>query len=542
MDYFKDVKKILLDGWHPFAWIIGLGFLIYFQIIGFDFSYFDDQELILNNFLFLGDFSNVFKAFAQDVFQTINTSDAYYRPLLTISLMIDAVIAGAGPHFFHFTNLILHLVSASLLFVFLRKLRYRKDLSFFFSLIFVVHPVLTQAIAWIPGRNDSLLTIFALSSFIFFIQYLNRKKINDLVWHMLFFLLAMLTKETAVFIPVVCLSFMYFIRKINFKDIFEEKNIFRVIIPWASITLVWWIVRSLVLAGNKMDLSLWDAFVSMFNKLPNSILFIGKVLLPFNLSVLPSMDDSTLWLGALSVILISLGIFFSKTKRKGYIIFGIIWFFIFLIPTFISPDSGHDLSSLEHRIYLPFIGFLIILLEMSFIKQMNFSRKNIQLISILVIIALSIITLSRSGDFKNRMSFWQSAVRTSPSSPLANRNMGAMLQLDGLNNLALPYYEEALKLNPTEEMVYNNLGLIYMNNGSFGKAEEAFLKELEHNPDYDVGLYNLGLLYYKQNRVDKTIDMWKKTLSVNPDYYDAKMGLFILQEQKNKIENNVKIR
>jgi protein O-mannosyl-transferase len=97
---------------------------------------------------------------------------AYYRPMMTISLILDAQIGGASPFIYHFTDIVIHLLASCLLFLFFKKLNYRKDLSFFFALIFAIHPVLSQAVGWIPGRNDTLLTVFILLAFIAFIDSL----------------------------------------------------------------------------------------------------------------------------------------------------------------------------------------------------------------------------------------------------------------------------------------------------------------------------------------------------------------------------------
>ncbi|UCD55136.1 MAG: hypothetical protein JSV93_06410, partial [Candidatus Omnitrophota bacterium] len=169
----------------PILLIACLGFLVYSQTLFFDFTYLDDNVLILGNRKFLSKLSNIPQAFRQDVF--FSYEDAYYRPLLTISFILDAQLPFAlypspkpspqrgegrvrgrgeqGKGFsYHLTNIVIHLLAACLLFLLLIKLKYREGLAIFFSLIFTVHPVLTQAVAWLPGRNDSLLAVFIFSS------------------------------------------------------------------------------------------------------------------------------------------------------------------------------------------------------------------------------------------------------------------------------------------------------------------------------------------------------------------------------------------
>ena len=140
---------------------------LYAKAVFFDFTYLDDNILVLVNRYFLKDLGNIIKAFRFDAFG--REFGYYYRPMLTISLMLDAQISGVSPVIYHVTNILIHLAASCLVFRFFVKSGYPQDKSLLISLIFAVHPVLTQAVVWIPGRNDSLLTVFSLLSFIFLI-------------------------------------------------------------------------------------------------------------------------------------------------------------------------------------------------------------------------------------------------------------------------------------------------------------------------------------------------------------------------------------
>jgi hypothetical protein len=184
-DFFKRLILIIL-----------VGFVLYLPSLFFSFSYFDDQVLILENFNFLRNLNNFGKAFEIEVFHTQGFSASYYRPILTLSFMLDAQVSGISPFFYHLSNIIYHLLASVLFFIFLKKIKIEEKISFYISLIFLVHPVLTQAVSWIPGRNDSLLTIFTLLSFIFLINYLENRNFWFLFLYFLFFFIALLTKES----------------------------------------------------------------------------------------------------------------------------------------------------------------------------------------------------------------------------------------------------------------------------------------------------------------------------------------------------------
>jgi tetratricopeptide (TPR) repeat protein len=114
-----------------------------------------------------------------------------------------------------------------------------------------------------------------------------------------------------------------------------------------------------------------------------------------------------------------------------------------------------------------------------------------------------------SGQFRNKNVFWQNAVKNSPSSPLAHRNRGAMLYLDGDMEGAAGEYKAALQLNENEQMVHNNLGLIFLRQGNYSEAERYFRKEININPNFANAYYNLGLVYWAQKKTHDAAFMWK---------------------------------
>jgi len=258
------IDKIFLENWIPFAIIACLGTLLYFQVFFFDFSYLDDNVLILGNQYFLSNFMNIGQAFLTDVFHLFNHSAFYYRPILTLSFMIDYHLGGITPFIYHFMNVVLHILSACLVFILLKKFNYRRELAFLFSIIFLVHPVLTQAVAWIPGRNDSLLAIFVLLTFIFFLKFLKEekgKKVTNMIWSLAFFFLALFTKESALAILPVLLFYLFFIYKKENKSLPFDKFYF---FFWSiGVLIVWGFLRHIALLGSS-SLTLVEMIKSLF--------------------------------------------------------------------------------------------------------------------------------------------------------------------------------------------------------------------------------------------------------------------------------------
>ncbi len=247
------------SGWCPYLLIAIIGFFVYFRAIFLNFTYLDDAQLIIGNYNFLHHPVNFITAFTRGAF--LFYQDAYYRPLLTVSFMIDSIFMNTEPipWIYHLTNIAYHLIAACLVFLLLTRLKYPKPLSLFFSLIFTVHPVLTQAVAWIPGRNDSLLAIFTLSSFLFFLSHIQTQKIKYLLLHLIFFTLALFTKESALLIPLVCLIYSLLIAR---RHLLTRENSF-LGLGWLSLTTFWFYLRSEALTHSPVN-PLTDIWPALF--------------------------------------------------------------------------------------------------------------------------------------------------------------------------------------------------------------------------------------------------------------------------------------
>lgn len=527
-------KDVFLKGANPYLWFIALGFVVYLKALFFNFTYLDDNALILDNFYFLRNLANTFRAFRQDVFRSLHGADAFYRPILTITFILDAQLGKTSPFMYHFTNLLIHFLASCLVFIFLKKLKYKKSLAFLMAMIFSVHPVLTQAVAWIPGRNDSLVTVFILTAFIFWINFLETKRLKSFVWHLFFFALALFTKELAILLPLFCLLHLWLISKKKLTT--DDKKFLS--FSWTSVLIFWFLLRQSALE-NPIKYTIFNIGKSLLLNSPAIVLYVGKIVFPVNLSVLPILQDSNLIYGFITIIFITTLLLLSKNKRNNFIIFGVIWFVLFLSSPFIPPIPKVAADFIEHRIYLPIVGFIIILLEIDGIKKFSVNKKVHLLVAGSVVLIFSTLTIVHSRNFKDKLSFWGNAVKTSPHHPLAHRNLGAMYYLDGRLDEAEVEYKKALELNPFEQMVHNNLGLIYTNKGLLDKAEEEYKKELEINPTYDTAHYNLGLLYYKRGEVEKAIEWWQKTVAINPEYFSAHINLAVYYYQQKEFNKAI---
>jgi tetratricopeptide (TPR) repeat protein len=362
-----------------------------------------------------------------------------------------------------------------------------------------------------------------LSAVICLIRFLGTKRWYYYFAHLFLFLLALLTKEAAVVMIVLGLYYLHFIAK---EKMFSfNARVF--VAGWLAVAVPWFLLRQAVLANNPLKLTAVEAGRSLLRNLPVIIQSLGKILFPFNLSVMPTIRDTSFLYGAVALFLLGLAWFLTRSKRYGFVFFGLLWSFLFILPPFII-DFSLVPTHLESRMYLPLIGVLLVLLELEPIRGLQLMKRSVLIYFVLLLAVFSLTTFIYSGNFADRIVFWTNAAQTSPHSPLAHRNLGAMYYLDGQLDKAEPEYQKALELNPVEPMAHNNLGLIYLGRGGLKEAEAEFVKELEINPCYDNALFNLGLLYAREGRFKKARVLWEKTLQVNPGYNDARSYLRLI--------------
>lgn len=499
--------------------IIVTAFLLYARVIHFEFIGLDDTLLITDNQAFLQDLSNIPKAFENNIFHVpgFTMPNMYYRPLLTLSFMLDAQVGGADPKSYYFTNVILHILACLLLLSFLKRLQLKPEAAFFLTLIFCVHPLLSQAVSWVPGRNDSLLTIFFLSSMILFLLYLETSKMLHLLLHWFFFVLALFTKESALLLPFFSLYYWIFM----VKDQPIPKSRLHIISGYLVIIAGWLLLKNAAISGQR------DNFITMAmisSNLPKNLPFIlqylSKLFFPYNLSTFSSPRDTNYVLGTAAILFIVCGIVLSRNKNWSRIVFGSLWFLMFLLPTFIA----FEVTGSGHRVYLPLVGLLIVFSEFDFIKRLHFHRQT-SIMTLLVVSLLVAVNVKHTASFENQFKFWKTAVEDSPNYSLAYLNYGAALEKERDYEEAARIYEQGIRLNPTEPMIHNNLGVVYAEMMMIEKAEKEFNREIEVNPAYSEAYYNLGFLYEITENIPQAIQMWKKTLTVNPNHQKSKRAL-----------------
>lgn len=504
----------------PFACIVVLGLAVHGQTLFFDFSYFDDNHLVLDYQPHLRTLSAIPHAFTDDVFHT-REGVSYYRPLLTVSFAVDAMWGGPDPFAYHLTNVALHLIACCLLYLFLCDLQPHRGRALLVTLLFTVHPVLTQAVAWINGRNDPLVAVYLLAAFLAFRRATaGGGRWAPFVAHGVLWAAAIFTKETAIVLPALCLASLALDGRER-----HSAGITRVVPLWVLIAATWFFARRAAMAEHSAY-SAADMFRSAVEHAPALFSYLGKIAVPWPLSVFPVLADMLLWPGVVAtagfLLLAWAGIAREERRVAG---FGAAWFALFLLPAIAAPSISATPEFLEHRVYVPLIGLALVCARL-FPNGWPGGTRTATAMGIGLLAAFSTLTVAHGRHFRNRQTFWSQAVATSPHSALAHTSLGFAYYTNEQPELAEREWRTAIALDPRERLAHGNLGVLLMNRGDYDAAEREYRAEMEVNPQYGRVYFHMGQLSLRRGEpATTTLAWWEQAVEKDPLFPDAYKNL-----------------
>ena len=553
--YFNFITK----GLTPYLIILSIILGVYSHTLSFGFINLDDNIIIKTDLQDINKTSFIKEVFFRDAY--FSYGNGYYRPILSLSFILNKLTTGDNLLYFHLTNIIIHIIFCCLLFYFLKLINVNIITSIIFSLIFAVHPLFVNAVVWIVARNDLLVSVFLISSFIMLIKYKNQDKITYIVFHFVFFILSLFSKEVTLVAPVI---FIIYLTKFKVIEIIKKENLLLILL-WILVIIPYLILRNNVIHGE----------IIQFSKFFQNLQFIPEMMckffIPNNLSGLPTFNIILVIFGILILLFMGLFIYRNRIKHNNfYLLFGILWMLIFSFPGMLSKfwEKG-SFDYLECRTYLPLVGIVLIL---AILSNTIFQKKLVYLFFVSMIILFFgaynyIYSLNYSdpftfydsvikngtkvalayynrayikagnNDFVGAQSDYSSAIELKPDFMDAFYNRGIINK--GLGNIdgALDDYNSAIKIKNNFSLGYNNRGGVKIDLGDFSGALFDFNKALEFDPNFIDALVSRGTVRMKLgDTVGAKADFFK-ALDINPNIvkiYDY-LGLCKLNSKEYKM-------
>jgi len=563
-------KKFSNGQFFLIAALIGiLAFTLYIPTGSFGLIEYDDQEYIKNNDLVLSGLTPQGIAEAMSAIVACN-----WHPLTLLSHMADISLFGNNPGSFHIVNALFHAANSILLFMLLVAGTGAFWRSCFVAIIFAVHPLNVESVAWVSERKNVLSTFFWFAGMLGYIHFVKR---NNWRWYAFSIgccIIGLLAKPMLVAFPVTILLLDFWPLE-RLKNL--NKNILRKIIiekiPFFTLSLAFCIITVIVQKqagamggaenGFPLPVRIANAFISIGQ-------YLLATLIPFGLSVFyphPGLSISygvaTVW--GIIIVGISALVYW---KKYPFLIFGWSWFLVTLLPVLGIVQVGIQ-SHADRYMYVPMIGLLIMILwtgEQFFRKSTEAKRIGAG-ICIAAIIILSIVAENQISLWKTNFTLFSHAGEVTSRNQIAENMMGIEYGKQGnlreaerhlnaaiaINNnydraifnlsmvrrmqgnipAAIELCEKAISITPKFADVYSDLGILYFQNGMNEKAESTLLKAIELRPKKSIPYSNLGLIYFKEQRFADAEKKFRQALILDPHDETALANIGSIPSVKN---------
>jgi len=545
------------------ALMVAIGGVVYSNSLHNSF-HFDDLHYIVGN-PYITSLKNVPLFFTDTKTLSRNPEfQGHYRPLLLASYALNYSLGMLRPAGYHLINLLFHTGSAFLLFLIIRSifqiprdpLFSRKDISspplvrggeggvivdagsraaLFAGMIFLVHPFNTEVVNYVWARSSGMCAFFFLLAFWCWIRYrmippvspFNKRGLRGIYYlaSLLSFVLAMLTKEVAIMLPMVLWLFDIYFSPVKGLS----RNLRRLIIymPFVLIVSVPYLVMRLFYFGKVLPVFQRNILVQFYTEMPVLVKYLKLFLIPiglnadhhveilsspFNLPVIGSFIT-------LSLLLVLAVYLYQRSRLVWKVIsFFIVWFFVVLIPTTIIPLNA---ILQENRGYTAGISFAVIsgIAVSHGISYISSRQRALTVLSYgllaLLITGYGGLTRNRNIIWKDDMTLWSDVQKKNPYSQGALIELGRLQMADDPDQAEQVMKENLLRF-PQSTMAMVNLGNLYVQKGDYGQAKELYLNAIEIEPGNYKAHFNLAKVYKELGDRESAINEYRVVLRHSP--------------------------
>jgi protein O-mannosyl-transferase len=531
---------------------------VFWQVNQYDFINFDDNVYVSEN-------SHIRSGITLDGFRwAFSTLHAqFWHPLTWLSLMFDYQLYGLNAGGYHLTNVILHILSALLLFWLFNRMTGAVWRSAFVAAFFALHPLRVESVAWVAERKEVLSGFFWMLTLCLYVYYTEKPAVRRYLLVVFCFVCGLMSKPMVVTLPVIMILMDYWpLRRFESQKgnvilwQLKEKTPLFILSAFFSIITIY--------AQQKLFVNNFSIRSRFANAPVSFITYLEKTFWPHDMAVFYPFSDQLpvwqVWGSTILIIVISVAVILM-VKRMPYLFVGWLWYAIALLPVIgIIRSTLHSIH--DTYTYLPSIGIAIMLAWgiPSLFKSENMRKKILLPSSIFTIIIMLVLTRQQCGYWKNSVTIFSHAVKVTKDNHIAHNNLGAALAEKGKtkeanyhfneairiqpdyaidyraidnNNkgilysrfaqyeLANKYYNEAIRLNHNYSPAYYNRGSLYMNLGQHQLAIEDFNNFLRLDSDCAICYHKKGIIYGEHHQYRSAIDNFSKAINLKPDYFKA---------------------
>jgi protein O-mannosyl-transferase len=421
---------------------VGLTFLVYIPSLFNGFTNWDDNGYVTTNPLLWNlNAEGLIKLLSEPVMGN-------FHPLTMLTYALEYKLAGLKPFLYHLTNLVLHLLNTWLVYRLVMMLSGKVVVAFITAVLFGIHPMHVESVAWISERKDVLYALFFLLSLIMYVHYVRRNlAVKYLVFSILFFILSCFSKGQAVSLAVLLFALDYWLkRELGLRLVIEK-------IPYFAVALVFGIIAVSIQHsfGYMTAINMYSFTDRIFFAFYALVLYLGKLILPVNLSCFypfPQKKDLLMYVSP-AIMLAAAFLIWRTYKSTRLWVFGFSFFLItiFLLLQLV-PVGGAVIS--ERYTYIPYIGLFFIAgsLADSILQRRAKSARALAVLFTVILISYSAASVARIRVWKDSITLWSDALKKDNMVAVSYNNRASAYKDLKENEKALADYTKALQLNP----------------------------------------------------------------------------------------------
>jgi tetratricopeptide (TPR) repeat protein len=546
----REASRLVKQQRWMLAGVLIISFAVYFNSLDGEFVY-DDQLQILKNPT-IKDTSNIPKMFTQSVWQFLNPADKeaagpYYRPFFNIALIINYALFQLDVTGWHIFSVLIHLLVTLLVYLLAREWGLACETAALAALIFGVHPIHSESVAWIAALPDPLAAAFILVSLLLYERYFRKPERNLFMMGLslaaAFF--ALMCKEVAIVFPVFLVARELLDGEGGLKLL--ALRIVKRVGPYFAVIAIYLAIRYAVLGFITQEeasaAKIPAAHVLM--TIPSiALAYLRLLVIPYPMAVMygntyvTSAGDARFWGATFALIAIGAALLWairkSKTAQRAT-----LFAVLFILPVLnLKAFRPHESLLHDRYLYLPSIGFCILVAMGVGWAAEKFSQRRKEIFAVataLVALPYFALTVMQNETWQNERAMADQAMKVTPEWPFLYNYLGAYYFQQKNMEEAARYYKEAIRINPNYFDSLSNLGDISLEQKNFKEAEQYYLKAIENGAPYSSTYYNLGVVYTQQYRLQEAERPLQKALEIQPSYKDALYNLAWVYDNQGKM-------
>jgi tetratricopeptide (TPR) repeat protein len=538
-------KQTLKDG-IVFLVLIIIGVILYYRVIHFGFIDWDDNFYVVHNqYITAITLSNIGYIFTHYYYS------GTYQPLQLLTYMLIYSIDKLNPMWFHIINATFFIIDAILVYLFVKRLN-TQVVALLTALLFLISPVNVDSAAWVSELKNTQSLLFILASIITYDLYLRSNKWKWYTISLIFFIVALLTKQTVATMVILLFLLEWFVYKKPFSTVLFKQLPFYILSIIAVPVFVLGQV-TMISQSSFYEPSLYYRIITAIANIAGVLEYPNKIILPINVAsfyppyfILGFFTPRFLISLLALIIIVWVGLVLYKKRSIGF--FWLAWYFVNMIPAF---GIVHVPFYTNWYLFLPCIG-VYALLSMAIENIYNsISIKSYTFVLIgIITVVFGFISWQRIETYKDDLHLWKDGIKRFPNYYFAYEMYARALVNKNDISEAIEYAKRSLKLNPYNAKVLSGLGMYYLSNKEYAKAFQYIKDALKYDPwnasymyllatyykevgdqkkyesemrrcvlqnPYELGYVNeLIQFYVDKNETDKAIELMKEVISAHP--------------------------